>query len=143
MKQKNLFISFLLVLFIFHFFKLPYSTYNLLKWDVENRMTQSYGYCERESWGFYNHVINKFDLKDKTIKIINHQGHVTLEFLFNLEKSSGEHYRLSNENQKDINYYLILNYQSTNDESIFDNFKNLKDYKILYRYNNCYLLSNA
>ena len=133
MKFKNFIITFVLILFLFQFFKLPYSAYNLLKWDYNNRMTQFYGYCNNESWGFYNYVIEKFELKNKSINIINYEGHVTLDVLFNLNRSI--------ENKS--NYYLILNYQSINDETIFDNFEYLKDYKILYRYNNCYLLSDA
>ena len=133
MKFKNFITTFVLMLFLFQFFKLPYSAYNLLKWDYNNRMTQFYGYCNNESWGFYNYVIEKFELKNKSINIINYEGHVTLDVLFNLNRSI--------ENKS--NYYLILNYQSINDETIFDNFEYLKDYKILYRYNNCYLLSDA
>ena len=133
MKLKNFIISLVLILFLFQFFKLPYSAYNLLKWDYNSRMTQFYGYCDNESWGFYNYVIKKFELKNKSINIINYEGHVKLDVLFNLNKSI--------ENKS--NYYLILNYQSINDETIFDNFEYLKDYKILYRYNNCYLLSDA
>ena len=133
MKFKNFIITFVLILFLFQFFKLPYSAYNLLKWDYNNRMTQFYGYCDNESWGFYNYVIKKFELKNKSINIINYEGHVTLDVLFNLNRS------IDNKS----NYYLILNYQSINDETIFDNFEYLKDYKILYRYNNCYLLSDA
>ncbi len=133
MKFKNFIITFVLILFLFQFFKLPYSAYNLLKWDYNNRMTQFYGYCNNESWGFYNYVIEKFELKNKSINIINYEGHVTLDVLFNLNRSI----------ENKTNYYLILNYQSINDETIFDNFDYLKDYKILYRYNNCYLLSDA
>ena len=133
MKLKNFIISLVLILFLFQFFKLPYSAYNLLKWDYNSRMTQFYGYCDNESWGFYNYVIKKFELKNKSINIINYEGHVKLDVLFNLNKSI--------ENKS--NYYLILNYQSINDETIFDNFEYLKDYKILYRYNNCYLLADA
>jgi hypothetical protein len=139
MKQKNFIIFFLLIIFIFQFFKLPYSTYNLLKWDYKNRMTQNYGYCERESWGFYDYVIERFKLKDKSITVINYEGHVTLEFLFNFENAVGEHYQ----EKKKSDYFLITNFESSNDETIFDKFEDLKNYKVLYRYNNCYLLANA
>jgi hypothetical protein len=139
MKQKNFIIFFLLIIFIFQFFKLPYSTYNLLKWDYKNRMAQNYGYCERESWGFYDYVIERFKLKDKSITVINYEGHVTLEFLFNFENAVGEHYQ----EKKKSDYFLITNFESSNDETIFDKFEDLKNYKVLYRYNNCYLLTNA
>ena len=133
MKLKKLILPFLLILFIFQFFKLPFSAYNVLKWDYEDRMVQAYGYCEKESWGFYNYVIKKFELKQKPINIINHQCNITLEYFFNLNKS----------NKINSKYYLILNYQSKDDETIFESYKNLKNYKILHRDNNCYLLSNV
>jgi len=139
MKQKNFIIFFLLIIFIFQFFKLPYSTYNLLKWDYKNRMAQNYGYCERESWGFYDYVIERFKLKDKSITVINYEGHVTLEFLFNFENAVGEHYQT----KRKSDYFLITNFESSNNETIFDKFEELKNYKVLYRYNNCYLLTNA
>ena len=139
MKQKNFIIFFLLIIFIFQFFKLPYSTYNLLKWDYKNRMAQNYGYCERESWGFYDYVIQRFKLKDKSITVINYEGHVTLEFLFNFENAVGEHYQT----KRKSDYFLITNFESSNNETIFDKFEELKNYKVLYRYNNCYLLTNA
>ena len=139
MKKENFIIFLLLIIFIFQFFKLPYSAYNLLKWDYKNRMTQNYGYCERESWGFYDYVIERFQLKDKSITVINYEGHVTLEFLFNFENAVGEYYQ----EKKKSDYFLITNFESSNDETIFDKFEDLKNYKVLYRYNNCYLLTNA
>ena len=139
MKKENFIIFLLLIIFIFQFFKLPYSAYNLLKWDYKNRMIQNYGYCGRESWGFYDYVIQRFKLKDKSITVINYEGHVTLEFLFNFENAVGEHYQ----EKKKSDYFLITNFESSNDETIFDKFEDLKNYKVLYRYNNCYLLTNA
>lgn len=143
MKQKKYIVLFILTLFIFQFFKLPYSVYNLLKWDLGDRMVQSYGYCEKESWGFYDYVTKRYNLNDKQMMIINHEGHVTLEFLFDFEKSVGKHYSIDEIEKSKINYYLILNYQSVNDETIFDYYTYLNNFKILFRYNNCYLLSNA
>jgi len=139
MKKENFIIFLLLIIFIFQFFKLPYSAYNLLKWDYKNRMIQNYGYCGRESWGFYDYVIQRFKLKDKSITVINYEGHVTLEFLFNFENAVGEHYQT----KRKSDYFLITNFESSNNETIFDKFEELKNYKVLYRYNNCYLLTNA
>ncbi|MDA9605910.1 hypothetical protein N9S36_00015 [bacterium] len=93
-------------------------------------MTQEYGDCQNESWGFYNHVIQKFNLGDKAIKILNDEGHVTLENLTNL--------RITNDNAE---YLMILNYKSQNDEDIYNNKYNfIKNYKTIYRLNNCYLM---
>ena len=60
----------------------------------QRKNDQSYGYCERESWGFGDYVIKKFKLEDKTINIINHEGHVTLEYLFNIDRSIDEQIQL-------------------------------------------------
>ena len=49
-------------------------------------MEQNYGFCKNESWGFYNHVIKKFDLSGQEINTINDEGHVTLENLFDILK---------------------------------------------------------
>tara|TARA_Y100000389_G_C17248234_1_gene406734 strand:- start:261 stop:692 length:432 start_codon:yes stop_codon:yes gene_type:complete len=143
MKQKKNIILLILILLIFQFFKLPYSAYNLLKWSHENRMVQSYGYCEKESWGFYDYVTKRFNLKDKQMMVINHEGHVTLEFLLNFKSSVGEHYSIDENKKSKIDYYLIVNFQSVNDETIFDYYTDLSNFRILYRYNNCYLLSNV
>ena len=63
--------------------------------------------------------------------MINDEGHTTLENLFDIRKSK-------NNNSK---YILLTNYQSENDNNIYDGkYKFLKKYKIIYRKNNCYLL---
>ena len=71
------------------------------------------------------------DLKNYEIDIINDGGYVTLERVFNIKKT----------NSKNPKFIIILNFESKNDENIFD-FKNdlLKNYKIKYRYDNCFLM---
>ena len=93
----------------------------------------NYGFCKNESWGFYNYVIQKFDLKNKEIDVINDEGHSTLENLFGIKKSKN--------NNPD--YLILTNYQSENSNTIFNSkYEFLKNYKILYRKNNCYLLKS-
>ena len=94
---KNLSFLILIILIIFKFFNTPYNIYSLQNWDYEKRMKQAYGMCQNESWGFYSLVINKFNLKNEDIRIFNDEGHVTLENLFNIK-------RTSNNNSK----YLII-----------------------------------
>ena len=94
-------------------------------------MEKEYGFCKNESWGFYNLVNKKFKLAGKDIKIINDEGFVTLDPLFNFKKD------LKNTTQ----YAIILNYQSENIDDIFSGKYNfLKNYKVKFRYNNCFLL---
>ena len=123
----------IIILIIFKFFNTPYNFYSILNWNYEKRMEQNYGFCKNESWGFYNHVIKKFDLSGQEINTINDEGHVTLENLFDIKKSK----------DNKSNYLILTNYQSENDNDIFNSqYEFLKNYKILYRKNNCYLLKS-
>ena len=134
MKSKNIKVIILMTLFAFivmKFFDTPYNIYSLLMSKYETRMIQQYGYCQNESWGFYNEVINKFDINNDEVRIYNDEGFVTLENLFNLRIN----------NNIITKYVLILNYQSVNDESIYDSkFSSVKNYKIIHRLNNCYFM---
>ena len=123
----------IILLIIFKFFNTPYNFYSILNWNYEKRMEQNYGFCKNESWGFYNHVIKKFDLSGQEINTINDEGHVTLENLFDIKKSK----------DNKSNYLILTNYQSENNNDIFNSqYEFLKNYKILYRKNNCYLLKS-
>ena len=121
----------LITLVILKFFNSPYNFYSILNWNYEDRMEQEYGYCKNESWGFYNYINRNYDLKNSEIKILNNEGFVTLEHLFNLKKN----------NFNKTKYVIILNFKSENDENIFQSkYSFLKDYKLKYKFNNCYLL---
>ena len=134
-KNKNLinyFILSLLIIIILKFFNTPYNLYSILNWNYENRMEQVYGNCKNESWGFYNTINKKFNLKNEDIKIINDGGFVTIEFLFGLKKN----------NFIKTKYFILLNYNSENYDDIFNSkkYEFVKNYKVKYRYNNCYLM---
>ena len=121
----------LILLVILKFFNAPYNFYSILNWNYESRMEQEYGYCKNESWGFYNYINKNYDLKNSDVKILNDEGFVTLEHLFNLKK----------DNSYKTKYVIILNFKSENDQNIFQTkYSFLKDYKLKYRFNNCYLL---
>ena len=121
----------LITLVILKFFNAPYNFYSILNWNYESRMEQEYGYCKNESWGFYNYINKNYDLKNSDVKILNNEGFVTLEHLFNLKKN----------NSYKTKYVIILNFKSENDQNIFQSKHSfLKDYKLKYRFNNCYLL---
>ena len=133
--SKNQIKYFLIILLfsltILKFFNTPYNLYSISNWKYNDRMEQQYGYCGNESWGFYNFLIKKYDLSSNSIKIINDEGYVTLENLFNLKK----------DNSIDTKYLILLNYKSKNNEDIFSSkYDFVKKYNIKYRYNNCYLL---
>ena len=128
---KNLGISLIIILAIFKLFNTPYNLYSILNWNYEERMEQNYGYCNNESWGFYNLIYKKFNLSKENVMIINDEGHITMEQFFDLKKN----------NNKDNKYAIILNYKSEDNENILNGKYNfLQNYKVKYRYNNCYLL---
>lgn len=130
-KIKFGFVFIIISLMILKFFNTPFNFYSIMNWNYEDRMNQNYGFCENESWGFHNYVIKKFELQNQEVNIINDSGHVTLERVFNLKKT----------NTKNAKFYIILNYLSENNEKIFDSkYDFLKNYKIKYRYNNCFLM---
>ncbi len=130
---KNIGLFLIMIFIIFKFFNTPYNFYSILNWDYEKRMEQSYGFCKNESWGFYKFVIEKFNLKGEEINIINDENYITLENLFDIKKSK-------NNNSK---YLIILNFQIKNDKEIFDSkYDFIKNYKIIFRQNNCYLLKH-
>ena len=131
-KKTKIIIFFVLILFVvLKFFNTPYNLYSILNFSHEKRMAQNYGFCEKECWGFYNLVSKKFSLEKDEINLINDQGFVTPERLFGKIKS----------NLKNVKYFMILNFQNINDKSTFEKkFGFLKNYEIIYQYNNCYLL---
>ena len=128
---KNIFFFIIFFLIIFKFFNTFYNTYSILLWDYSNRMTQAYGFCKNESWGFYNHVIKKYNLKNQKINIINNEGHVVLDALFKDIDIVNKGYK----------YLIILNYQSEDNQDIYNSkIEYIKNFSIKYRFNNCYLL---
>jgi hypothetical protein len=118
----------IIIILILKYFNAPYSLYSILIWNYDQRMEQNYGFCKNESWGFYNSVVNKFNLQNKKMRIINDEGYVTLENLFNIKKI----------NDTDSQYVLLLNKQTTTNNNHKNIITNLNQYKIKYQFNNCY-----
>jgi len=113
-----------LIMFVqMNFFK---KTYFLLTGDYETRLTKSYEYCGKESIGFLSHIKEKFQI-DYKIPILNYTDSPNSSWYYNDLKDT--------KNQK----IIFLNYD-TNHELNSKYSKDLKDYKILHQYNNCYLL---
>ena len=130
--NKNNLIYLIFIIVIIKFFDLPYKTYSILKSDYSQRMTRAYGFCNKESWGFYNHVVKKFNLKNQKINLINQGGFVNIDALFKEIEYSED------ENSK---FLMLLNFQSEENKTIYSSdIKNIKNYTIKYRFNNCYLL---
>ncbi len=67
---KIFFLIFIFSLIVLKFFNTPYNFYSILNWNYDDRMEQQYGYCKNESWGFYNLITKKFNLKTKILKLL-------------------------------------------------------------------------
>ncbi len=131
--NRNILFYLLFFIVILKYFSTPYKIYSTLKFDYKERMTQTYGFCGNESWGFYNHVIEKYNLKKQNINIINN-NYVRVHNLFK---------EIDYNQEKKSNLLMLLNFQSKNDETIYSyefNGYDINKYSIKYRFNNCYLL---
>ena len=128
---KNILFFLIFFLMILKFFNTFYNTYSILLWNYSSRMTQTYGFFLILRWGFYNYVIKKYKLENQKINIINDGGHVVLDALFENIDIVKKNYR----------YLMILNFQSENNQDIYSyKVKDIKNFSIKYRFNNCYLL---
>ena len=72
MINRNILFYLLFFIVILKYFNTPYKIYSTLKFDYKERMTQTYGFCGNESWGFYNHVIEKYNLIISDLVYIEH-----------------------------------------------------------------------
>ena len=114
---------FLFVIFLAVHFKFFENTYIILKSDYHQRLTSNYGYCEKNSYGFIKYIEDKYKLK-KNIKIINDES---------FPLSDGFIYKPKKDYYK--NLIILINYNEVNSSV------DLKKYKILEKYKNCFSLS--
>ena len=112
----------LIIIFLSVHFKFFENTYIILKSDYHQRLISNYGYCEKNSYGFIKYVENKYKLK-KNIKIINDESYPLSDgFIYKPKKN---YYK---------NQIILINYNEK-DSSI-----DLKKYKIIEKYKNCFYL---
>jgi hypothetical protein len=94
--------------------------------DYETRLVNSYEYCGKESIGFLSDVKKRFQI-DYRIPIVNYTNSPNSSWYYN--------------NLKDIKNkkVIFLNYDSKYKVKTKYS-QNLRDYKILHQYKDCYLL---
>lgn len=103
----------------------------LMTRNYETRLIKNYEYCGHESIGFLSDIKNKFDVTYK-IPIINYGNSPNSSWYYaNLESIKTNKVIFLNHNLHNKNFNYELN----------DKFSHyLEDYKILHKFNNCYLL---
>jgi len=123
--SHKFYIYLLLLFFLIIYFKFFESSYIILKYDHETRLTKNYGYCERSSYGYVKYIEKKFK-PVKNVKIINDEVHPSSDIF--IHKPGIEYYD---------NYLILLNYNDQNSQI------NISDFTILDKYKNClYLKKN-
>lgn len=121
LKFDNL-IFILLIIFLSVHFKFFENTYIILKSDYHQRLISNYGYCEKNSYGFIKYIEDKYKF-EKNIKIINDESYPLSDgFIYKPKKN---YYK---------NQIILINYNEK-DSSI-----DLKKYKIIEKYKNCFYL---
>jgi hypothetical protein len=126
-RQKNkIILTVLSILFILLFFKTFLNVYVIQRNDYSTRLTNNYGYCDKQGYGFVNSTLNKNKIKNNVRIINNYKSLGAIDALFyNFNEVYNE------------NYLILLNYKNNNSSIIFNNVK----YEILDNYNNqCFLV---
>lgn len=134
--KKNIFFFFFIIALL-HITGFFYNSFSILNRSYEERMIRSYGFCEKESYGF----IRKSQelIKKKNILIVNLEDHLwpnIANIFYDLRSSL------------DPNYTIFLNLknfeQAINNNNIVhrgENF-NFNPKNIIYKFSNCYLVKN-
>jgi len=125
-EQNKIILTLLSILFFLIFFKTFHNVYVIVRNDYAARLTNNYGYCDKQGYGFVNSTIIKNGIKDNINIINNLNGFAHIDSLF---------YKFDKSYNK--NYVILLNYNNNNSVITLNNSK----YEILDSYENkCFLL---
>jgi hypothetical protein len=125
-EQNKIILTLLSILFFLIFFKTFHNVYVLVRNDYAARLTNNYGYCDKQGYGFVSSTIIKNGIKDNINIINNLSGFAHIDSLF---------YKFDKSYNK--NYVILLNYNNNNSVITLNNSK----YEILDSYENkCFLL---
>ena len=121
----------LFFIFLIHFFDGFKNIYQISKRSYESRMQKTHGYCGKESYGFYNDMVNKYEINKYRVIQKNYESYPLLRGFFYKKKLSF-----------DKKFILILNYPNSKmpDTLELENgIVNLNELNLLQQKNNCYL----
>ena len=119
-KHNNIIIILLSILSFLIFFKTFHNVYVINRNDYETRLTNNYGYCDKQGYGFVRSTINKNKIKDNIRIINNSNDFAAIDSLFyNFDKIYDEYYLiLLNHNDKSLGILKNPKYQ------ILDSYEN-------------------
>jgi hypothetical protein len=130
---KN-FLFLIVLLVISHFFNIYQNIYHIFVRSYEERMILSYGYCEREAYGFLK----------KAYQITNSQNLKVLNFESNLWAPINGLFNVVNK-PEDEKYLVLLNVKYINKDFYVDYANQrflIKKENIILQEGNCYLIKN-
>jgi hypothetical protein len=131
MNKKIYTLLIILSIFSIHFFDGFKNIYLISRIDYESRMQKTHGYCGKESYGFYNDMVRKYEINNYKVIQENYKTYPLLRGLFYKKKLSL--------NKK---FVLILNYPKNtlpNQLKVEGIHINLNELNLLEQKNNCYL----
>ena len=121
--NNKIFLLIILILFISVKHNFFINTYNLVKKDYPNRMISIYGDCSKEGYGFAKFIHDKYKFKNNLI-ILNGQSETfgsPESFFYDKNKVYSEKFK------------VLINFNGNIS-------KKFKDFKILEKNKNCYLI---
>ncbi len=129
MKKNNLYLITIIFLFLIAYkINLLKSLHDLFMRDYDERISNVYGFCDKEGIGYVNFIKKKFKINGK-IKLINS--------LKQNNNNSGE-WAVYNSNFSEkikSDYLILINHEK------FKIKYNLDNYKILHNFKDCYFLT--
>jgi hypothetical protein len=129
LKKTNKILILLAILFTLIFFKTFYNVYVIQRNDYIARLSNSYGYCDKQGYGFVNFIVKTRKIKEN-IKIISFDNQPNIGALF------FDFNKIYNKN-----YLILLNFNDKTNNSNANITLNKLQYKILDNYHNkCFFL---
>ena len=130
MKNINILLV-IFFIFVIHFFDGFKNIYKISKRSYESRMERTHGYCGKESFGFYNEMVKKYDINKYKVIQQNFESYPLLRGFF-YEKDL----------RQDKKFVMILNYPNSTLPNLIEiegaNI-NLSKLNLIEQKNNCYL----
>ena len=129
MKKNNLYlIATILLILIVYKTNFLRSLHDLFMISYDDRISNTYGFCEKEGIGYVNFIKKNFNIDGK-IKLRNS--------LKQNNNNSGEWsvYNSNFSEKLEFDYLIIINFEKLNKKF------NLNNYKILHNFKDCYFLT--
>ena len=120
--MKKYLYNLLIIFFLIISFKFPDKTYNLFNNSIEYRLSNIYGYCYPQGYGFIKDVRDKYKLTN--VKTLNFKDFAQSDYFIN-----------NPEYKAQKNYKILINYDI--DEV---NKFSLEEYEVLFVKEKCFLI---